>query len=148
MQLQPLPTLKQKPTLRTAEAGVKHSKALDTHKAVSGTFDRVGGGLASLDGTDYDFNPDPGAVVVVDKFLSNGPDTGVKVQSAELRFDTETGEVDRFKMVKDDQNSVTFEHKRYDAMRSSNPTFESVKDGEAVSFDLNPSTGLVVQFEG
>jgi hypothetical protein len=146
MQLNSFPQLS-RPELRSAESGQRHFKAEDTHNRVSSAFDSVGDGLAGLDGTEYDYNPNPGEVVVVNRYLDNGPDTAVKVQSAELNFNPETGEVDRFKMIKDDNNSVTFEHKDYDEYRSSNPTFESVVNGQVTSFDLNPHTGLVVQFE-
>lgn len=146
MQLQSLPTFK-RPELRNAEEGHRHAKAVDTHRAVSQAFDDVGPALADLDGTKYDYNPKQGEVVIVDRYLSNGPDTVVNVQAAELRFNQDTGKVDRFKLIKDDQNSVTYEHKRYDERVSSNPTFGVVQDGRQVTFDLNPQNGLIVQFE-
>jgi hypothetical protein len=146
MQLQNLPTFK-RPELRTAEAGLKHSKAVAVHSAVINAYDSVRVGLAELDGTDYDFNPNQGHVVVVDRFLDNGPDTAVKVQSAELKFDPDSGEVDRFKFIQDDENSVTYEHKQYDEWTSNNPTFEIVDGGKKVSFELNPNTGLIVGLE-
>jgi len=146
MRLQNLPALN-RPELYTAEAGLKHSKAVATHTAVTNAYDSVGVGLAKLDGTDYDFNPNQGQVLVVDRFLDNGPDTAVKVQSAELKFDLNSGKVDRFKLIQDEGTSVTYEHKQYDESTPTNPTFERVDGGKKVSFEINPNTGLIVGFE-
>ena len=146
MKLQSLPNLK-RPDLYSAEKGQQHGQAMKTHQAVNRAYQDVAPELASLDGSEYDYNPNPGEVVVVDRYLSTGPDTAVKVQAAELNFDAATGEVDRFKVIKEDNSSVSYEHEIYDEYRSPNPSFEQVKGDDSVKFEMNPNTGLVVGFK-
>ncbi len=148
MKLNSFPQMNPKPVLRSAEAAHEFTKAQGVEKSLNNAFSDYGQQLANLDNSDIDFNPEKGEVVVADRYLDNGPDTATQVSGAQLSFDPQTGDVDRFKVITDDQNSMTFEYKRYDESRSSNPTFTSVVNGQSVSYEINPNTGSITSFEG
>jgi len=136
------------PILRSAEEAHLFNKASNVENSLNRAFSDYGQQLAGMDNSDIDFNPDKGKVVIADRFLANGPDTATKVSSAQLNFDPVTGDVERLKVIKDDHNSVTFEYKRYDESRSSNPTFSSLVDGKSTSYEINPRTGSITDFRG
>lgn len=148
MKLQRLPQLNPKPQIFSADKGHQFAQMRDTESRVASAFDTFSEQLLELDNSDYDYNPNKGGVVVIDRYLDNGPDTGTKVSSASLAYNRETGEVESFKVVKDDLNSVSYEHKQYDEVRSSNPTFTAMVNGRETSFDMNPQTGAISGFYG
>jgi len=146
MNLQSLPKLNSRPQLSSAKEGHKFAQASRTESLVSDAFANLGEQLASFDGSDIDFDREPGSVVVVDRSLDVGYDVGKKFSSAELKYDVESGKPTTFTAIKDDQNFVSFEYKQYDESRSSNPTFTSVVNGEKTEFDMNPNTGSITAF--
>jgi hypothetical protein len=147
MRLQSLPTLK-RPQLHSAEEASRFLRSTDVLDTVTELYDRVAAGLGSLDNSEADYNPNPGQVVVVDQFLDGGPDTAVKVQTAELRFDPATGEVQRFMLMKPEGASFGFEYPLLDdGTNSSNPTFIACDDKQRTRFELNPASQAIVSFE-
>ena len=148
MKLTSLPQMKSNPQLFSAEAGRRFSDAQKVQKAVTNLFDDYAVGLSELDGQDIDFNGTDGEVVVVDRYLSGRYEGGSgKVKAAEINFDKETGNVQKFQVIQEDGDSYRFEYERHDEYRSSNPTFEAIENGQKTKFELNPNTGLMVGFQ-
>lgn len=148
MKLQQLPRLNSKPQIFSADKAHLFGKAAETEERVNSAFDHYANQLLSLDNSDSDFNPNKGGVVVLNRFLDNGPDTATKVASASLAYNRETGEVESFKVIEDDLNSVSFHHEQYDEVRNSHPTFTSVVNGVVHSYEINPDTGTIAGFYG
>ncbi len=138
MKLQQFPQLDRRPALNNADQGLAFSKARRTEDRVQAYFG-CAQELLALDNTKQDYNPHEGGVVVVDAYLNSR-----EVESASLAYNRETGQVESFKLIEDDLNSVSFEYRQYDEHRSSNPTFTATVDGVVDSFEMNPSTGRIV----
>jgi len=146
MKLNQLPQLASKPNLRSAEGGLEFSEAKKVQAKVTDAFNASAAELAGLDNDVQDYNLTDGEVLSIDNYYSFGGDDSCAVQSAEIIFDKETGSVDKFKLIKPNGDSVSYEHVLDDEYRSSNPTFEVVENGQRTSYEMNPDSGSITAF--
>ena len=141
MNLQPLPHLIRPTAIYSAGDAQKFRRAQAVVQEVSDKFSQYGSDLALLEGGASDLNPDPGHLVAINSFFPGKIDPDIPV--AELRYDKDTGQVDRF-VIQARQSTLTFEYKLHDAYMQ--PTFEKTENGVCSRVEIDAKSGLLTQF--